>query len=267
MNLYSREDFLNEANFMYFRMFDKTNKIHFIISDETYKLSLLMAESESVPFTINLDGKKFVVDLHSIVDKFDIQYMDPISVQEFEKNPNINTVYAIEVNGRRRNRTLEYYIRELLDKGLLTKEEIVYVKELETADLNETAVSKSQQRLFGMAYAVKTGEIELESLPVSIRDKVKSIVKNMTKKQIDDYASTKLSGLPNKIERNVNESEINKENLSNLISNLISDYVELTEIQYTNDENGKFDMQVSSKSIELAANKIVEELITKGYIK
>lgn len=54
------------------------------------------------------------------------------------------------------------------------------------------AQSKSQQRLMGQAYAVKTGKKD----PDEVSDKVAQLAKGMTKKQLKDFASTKHDGLP-----------------------------------------------------------------------
>ena len=39
--------------------------------------------------------------------------------------------------------------------------------------LNEKASSKSQQRLMGMVYAYKSGKLDLDKLPQSLKDKIK----------------------------------------------------------------------------------------------
>lgn len=50
------------------------------------------------------------------------------------------------------------------------------------------AKSKSQQRLFGMALAVRRGEIKRNDVNKSVLDIVDS---DMTDKEIEDFASTK----------------------------------------------------------------------------
>lgn len=49
------------------------------------------------------------------------------------------------------------------------------------------AVSKSQQRLFGMALAVRRGEIKRSNVNDAVLDIVNS---NMTDKEIEDFAKT-----------------------------------------------------------------------------
>lgn len=50
------------------------------------------------------------------------------------------------------------------------------------------AVSKSQQRLFGMALAVRRGEIKRSDVNDAVLDIVNS---DMTDKEIEDFAKTK----------------------------------------------------------------------------
>lgn len=54
------------------------------------------------------------------------------------------------------------------------------------------AVSKSQQRLFGMAHAYNKGE-----LPDASKE-VKELAKSLKKKTVKEFAKTKHKGLPNK---------------------------------------------------------------------
>lgn len=82
--------------------------------------------------------------------------------------------------------------------------------------LNEKASSKSQQRLMGMVYAYKNGNLDLEDLPKSLSDKIKDIAdgtrrktgdkrkktKGISKKSSKDFASTKHEGLPEKVNEN-----------------------------------------------------------------
>jgi len=122
---------INEGNFVYHKMFDKTNKIHFLLTDDNYRIKLIRSDWENTPFTVNLYGKKFVIDLKKILDKFDIHFGDVISVSDFEKMPieNRNKLYTYvypSSDKKPRIRTLEYYIIELFDRGLVTKEDLTY---------------------------------------------------------------------------------------------------------------------------------------------
>lgn len=62
------------------------------------------------------------------------------------------------------------------------------------------AKSKSQQRLMGLAYAYKSGEIKAKDLNPKYADKVKDLAKSMTQKQLKDFAKTKHKKLPEKVE-------------------------------------------------------------------
>jgi hypothetical protein len=78
-------------------------------------------------------------------------------------------------------------------------------------NINEKSTSKSQQRLMGMVYAYKKGELNLDKLNKSLADKIKSIAdgsknkdgektKGMSLKAVKDFAKTKHEGLPEKVE-------------------------------------------------------------------
>jgi len=61
------------------------------------------------------------------------------------------------------------------------------------------AESKSQQRLMGMVYAYKSGELDLSTLSPSLRKKIVEISKNMTMEEAKEFAATVHKGLPEKI--------------------------------------------------------------------
>lgn len=64
------------------------------------------------------------------------------------------------------------------------------------------ATSKSQQRLMGQAYALKKGELKSSDLDSEYRDQIENLAKEMTLKQLRDYAKTSHSDLPKKIQEN-----------------------------------------------------------------
>ena len=70
------------------------------------------------------------------------------------------------------------------------------------------SVSKSQQRLMGMAYAVKDGSLELSDIDPAYRDKVKSLSDGMTKKDLKKYASTKHDDLPETVDETIQQTAI-----------------------------------------------------------
>lgn len=66
--------------------------------------------------------------------------------------------------------------------------------------LFEKSVSKSQQRLFGIALSVKRGDTDIADVPAEYRSDIKDMVDGMTEKQLLKYAKTKHDGLPNKVD-------------------------------------------------------------------
>ena len=69
------------------------------------------------------------------------------------------------------------------------KKEMITLRELK-----EKAVSKQQQKLMGLALAYKRGEVE----DSEVSDTVKDLAKSMSTKELEDFASTKHKGLPQK---------------------------------------------------------------------
>jgi len=67
-------------------------------------------------------------------------------------------------------------------------------------EMTEKSVSKKQHGLMGAAYSVEKGDKELKDIPKSYRGKVKKVVDSMSKKQVKDFAKTKTSKLPEKVE-------------------------------------------------------------------
>lgn len=63
--------------------------------------------------------------------------------------------------------------------------------------------SKSQQRLMGVAYAVKSGDMLLSDVDASYRDKVKELVDGMSLKDLKDFAETKHDDLPEEVSEGV----------------------------------------------------------------
>ena len=56
----------------------------------------------------------------------------------------------------------------------------------------------------GVAYAVKSGDMQLSDVDADYRDKVKGLVDGMSKKDLKKYAETKHDGLPEVVEDNLN---------------------------------------------------------------
>lgn len=64
------------------------------------------------------------------------------------------------------------------------------------------AISKSQQALFGQAYAVKIGELSPSDLNPKYRDEIVKLSKSMSEKELKAYASTKRKKLPTHVDEN-----------------------------------------------------------------
>ena len=68
---------------------------------------------------------------------------------------------------------------------------------------NMPAVSTAQQRLMGQAYAIKIGEMEPEDLNPKYRANILKLAKEMTKAELEKYASTKHKNLPHHIDEDI----------------------------------------------------------------
>jgi hypothetical protein len=55
------------------------------------------------------------------------------------------------------------------------------------------SVSPEQQRLFGQAYAVKTGDLDPKDIDPKYRDRIVDLADSMSKKDLEDFAKTKYS--------------------------------------------------------------------------
>jgi len=58
------------------------------------------------------------------------------------------------------------------------------------------AKTKRQRRLFGMALSVLDGDQTINDLPAAVRDDVKRINKEVSRKEIEKFAKTPEKGLP-----------------------------------------------------------------------
>jgi len=66
------------------------------------------------------------------------------------------------------------------------------------------ATSKAQQRLMGMAYAYKKGELDSKEASQEVKD----LADSMTLKQLKKYAATKHEGLPDKVDDNLQPGDV-----------------------------------------------------------
>ena len=81
-----------------------------------------------------------------------------------------------------------------------TKQASAKVAKLNETVIQEKAVSKQQQKFFGLVRAIQKGE-------ASGSPEAEKAAKDMSKKDVKDFASTKHKGLPKKVQ---SESELNK---------------------------------------------------------
>lgn len=70
------------------------------------------------------------------------------------------------------------------------------------------STSKSQQRLMGVAYAVKSGSMKLADVDADYREAVKDLVDGMSLKSLKDFAETKHKGLPERVKENLVPGDI-----------------------------------------------------------
>ena len=61
----------------------------------------------------------------------------------------------------------------------------------------------------GVAYAVKSGDMQLSDVDVDYREAVKDLVDGMTLKKLKDFAATKHDGLPERVPENIQAGQIN----------------------------------------------------------
>lgn len=83
------------------------------------------------------------------------------------------------------------------------KEKIrLYIRKVIAENIDEKAVSKSQQRFMGMVKNCQDNPEDCDKYSKSVKDAAKS----MTKKDAEDFASTKHKGLPNHVNEEMKEA-------------------------------------------------------------
>lgn len=85
---------------------------------------------------------------------------------------------------------------------------------MDEVEVNEKAVSKQQQKIMGLALSVKRGDTPKSK----VSKKVQDMSKEMSKKDLKDFASTKHKGLPKKAEKKGDVKKI-EESIMLLIQN------------------------------------------------
>lgn len=122
------------------------------------------------------------------------------------------TVKQIELpTGSKTTVSGNYSVSNEAGKTILTQTSEGEVGE---SEVTEKSVSKQQQKLMGLALSVKKGDTPKSKVSKTVKD----LAKDMSKKDLEDFASTKHKGLPKKKE---NKETIKKleENIMKLIEN------------------------------------------------
>ena len=117
------------------------------------------------------------------------------------------------------------------------------------------AQSQQQQKLFGLALAVKRGEVPASE----VSDEVKAIVDRMSEKDIEDFAGTKHDGLPKKVEAQIREMvrEIMRERVIAEVEQSID------EAYSGNISDFKYDMENAIDNLGLSI-KAIKKISKKG---
>jgi hypothetical protein len=127
---------------------------------------------------------------------------------EIEKNPD---KYAIIHPDGNYEIAYKENTRNIIPIGVPLQESKLFIENIQAmkklselllteAEIAEKAVSKKQQKFFGMVHAAQTGE-----KPAS--PEVAKVAKNISKSNAEDFASTKHKGLPEKSAKSLKESD------------------------------------------------------------
>lgn len=123
------------------------------------------------------------------------------------------------------------------------------------------AVSQTQQRLMGMAWAYQKGELSLKGLPGPLKEKIKSLAGHMKKKDLSDFAHTTHEGLPEKITCIVDE--ILKESFKKITSNLEDEIIQklLENLPNVKKENIVIDVDTQKIRIKFSNMRVNKQFI------
>jgi len=97
------------------------------------------------------------------------------------------------------------YLQNLYNQGIkLQNDPLAYNVASAIANIDEVSKSKSQQRFMGMVDAVQKGKLSKNKAG----EKITKAAKEMNPKDVEDFASTKHKGLPEKVNNKVSEVSI-----------------------------------------------------------
>lgn len=109
-------------------------------------------------------------------------------------------------------------------------------------NVNEISKSKKQQKFFGLVKSVQDKKTDVKD----VSDKVKKTAKNMSKKDVEDFASTKHKNIPEKVKK------ITKEEIIKMVK---EEYNNLEEVDLSTDSKEKLDL-IDDKIKQLEKEKL-----------
>jgi hypothetical protein len=142
-----------------------------------YKLQKLLHEGFSIKTLENLSEKQ----LSSLYRR----------IMEQEGTLNVKKGSSEEAKAKSAGKSFVTYEEELEEDDFALNRMAKNEGELE-----EKAVSRQQQKIMGLALSVKKGDTPKSK----VSKKVQNMAKEMSKKELEDFASTKHKGLPKRVE-------------------------------------------------------------------
>lgn len=144
-------------------------------------------------------GKMDEPNLQSMEEEFNRRLAEESELSELSREDKINAIIKMSQNITNPANKLGVS-RDLLNSVDDTVLNRIYFKfkkgDNSIINLNEKAKSKSQQHFMGMVRAVQKGELN----PSEVGDKVENAASTMSKRSVEDFASTKTKNLPNKVD-------------------------------------------------------------------
>lgn len=121
------------------------------------------------------------------------------------------------------------------------------------------AKSKAQQKLMGLALAVKRGDVAKSS----VSKQIQNLAKSMSTKELSKFAKTKHAGLPEKLKEIASESDMEKMDTNSLIG--MQRIIALTDDPHQYEElNTLLGIELSKRGVNLRQKMVGPELY-QGY--